>query len=130
MAIFNVTGLDEAIKQLDLAADALKERAPEAAVAGGKVAAAAFQRSAPVRTGQLAASMTVDGPHHTVADGYYCDVYPSGKRADGERNATVGYVLEYGRSNMPAQPWMRPAMEESADEISSVIAEVLTGGGT
>ena len=27
MAIFNVTGLDEAIKQLDLAADALKERA-------------------------------------------------------------------------------------------------------
>lgn len=81
MAIFNVTGLDEAIKQLDLAADALKERAPEAAVAGGKVAAAAFQRSAPVRTGQLAASMTVDGPHHTVADGYYCDVYPSGKRA-------------------------------------------------
>ena len=33
MAIFNVTGLDEAIKQLDLAADALKERAPEAAVA-------------------------------------------------------------------------------------------------
>ena len=128
MAIFNVTGLDEAIKQLDLAADALKERAPEAAVAGGKVAA--FQRSAPVRTGQLAASMTVDGPHHTVADGYYCDVYPSGKRADGERNATVGYVLEYGRSNMPAQPWMRPAMEESADEISSAIAEVLTGGGT
>lgn len=53
MAIFNVTGLDEAIKQLDLAADALKERAPEAAVAGGKVAAAAFQRSAPVRTDSL-----------------------------------------------------------------------------
>lgn len=43
MAIFNVTGLDEAIKQLDLAADTIKERAPEAAIAGGKVAAAAFQ---------------------------------------------------------------------------------------
>lgn len=47
MAIFNVTGLDEAIKQLDLAADALKERAPEAAVAGGKVAAAASSEARP-----------------------------------------------------------------------------------
>ncbi len=36
MAIFNVTGLDEAIKQLDLAADALKERAPGSGSRGRK----------------------------------------------------------------------------------------------
>lgn len=75
--------------------------------------------------------MTVDGPHHTVADGYYCDVYPSGKRADGEpeRNRRLCAGVRT-KQHACINRGCGPAMEESADEISSAIAEVLTGGGT
>ena len=129
MATFNVTGIDEAIQQLNLQAETIQRLGPAAAMAGGAAAAEALAATAPVRSGQLAGSMKVAGPYHTVADGYYCDVYPNGTRVDGERNATVGYVLEYGRSNMPARPWMRPALDSSAEAITAAMAEVLSEGG-
>lgn len=129
MATFNVAGIDEAIQQLNLQAETIQRLGPAAAMAGGAAAAEALAATAPVRSGQLAGSMKVDGPHRSVGDGYYCDVYPDGTREDGERNATVGFVLEYGRSNMAARPWMRPAIDGSAEAITAAMAEVLSGGG-
>lgn len=128
MATFDVVGIDEAIKQLDLKADEMQKLAPQAVMAGGQVAAEAMRATVPVRTGQLSGGITIKGPYHNLADGHYVDVFPDGIRKDGERNATVGYVLEYGRSNMPPQPWMRPATESSADAINDAMASVLTGG--
>lgn len=128
MATFDVSGIDEAVKALNLAADQIKKLAPAAALAGGQAAAELLSGAAPVRTGQLSGSMKIDGPHTSVANGTYVDVYPDGRRADGERNATVGYVLEYGRSNMPARPWMRPTLEGGSDAIGAAMAAVLGGG--
>ncbi len=130
MATFNVVGIDEAIKELDIAAEEMTRRAPAAAKAGGEVAARAMADTAPVRTGQLSGSMVVKGPYTSALDGSYCDVFPDGVREDGERNAEVGFVKEFGRSNMPAEPWMRPAIERYADEIASAVTNVLTGGGS
>lgn len=130
MATFNVTGIDEAIKALDIAAEEMTRRAPAAAKAGGAVAAKVMADAAPVRTGQLSRSMVVKGPYTSALDGTYCDVFPDGIREDGQRNAEVGFVKEYGRSNMQAEPWMRPAIERHGDEILAAVTDVLTGGGS
>ncbi len=130
MATFNVVGIDEAIKALDIAAEEMTRRAPAAAKAGGEVAARLLSAAAPVAAedgGQLAASIVVKGPYTSATEGRYCDVFPDGVRKDGERNAEVGFVNEYGRSHMDAKPWMRPTLERHADEIASAITNVLTG---
>lgn len=124
-----MSGIDDAIRQMDLAAETIKARAPAAVLAGGRIAQAAMQAEAPVRTGQLRDSITVSDVHHTVADGYYVDVEPTGKRKGGATNAQVGHVLEYGRSNMPARPWMRPAIEKCGDAVTQAMMQVLAGDG-
>lgn len=127
MATFNVTGLDEAIKRMNLEAERIKKRGPSAVKAGAFVAKMALQQSAPVRTGQLSDAITIDGPFDNVVDGIHCNVFPDGTRKDGERNAEVGFVLEYGRSHMDPQPWMRPTIEREGEEISAAVADVLMG---
>ena len=128
MASFNYTGVDEAIRELKRMGADISKKASAAAVAGGKAAIAEMQKRAPVRTGGLKGHISMKGPFHTTADGYYVDVFPTGKKKNGkktERYETVGYVLEYGRSNMEARPWMRPAMEEGEDAIAGAMADVL-----
>ncbi len=128
MATFNVVGVEEAIQSLNLEAERVRRLAPQAALAGAEVAAEAMRRSAPVgKTGQLSQSIICKGPHENVAYGVYYDVFPDGIRDDGERNATVGYVHEFGRSNMPARPWMRTAVEASEGAITDAMAGVLLG---
>lgn len=87
----------------------------------------AMQESVPVRTGQLSKAIRIGKTVQTVEDGIFCEVYPDGVRDDGQRNAEVGFVLEYGRSNMPARPWMRPAVERESEAIAAAVADVLTG---
>lgn len=132
MASFNVTGMDDLIRQMDLKAEEIKRLGPTAAKAGGEAALEAMKKTVPKgkgKTHELESSLKIDGPYHNVSAGYYCDVHPDGKRASGERNATVGYVLEYGRSNMAARPWMRTAVEMFEADIQDAMAKVLTGGG-
>lgn len=129
MARFSMSGIDEAIQALELSAETIRERAPDAVRAGARVAQAAMRAAAPVDTGQLRDSITVSEVRHTVADGYYADVEPTGtRRGKGHvTNAQVGHVLEYGRSNMPARPWMRPALERCAEEVQQAMVNVLAG---
>lgn len=126
MATFRIDGIDDLIHQLQLEEERAKRLAPRAVMAGGRVAADAMSASAPFRTGQLSGSIRVDGPRHTVEDGYYCEVYPDGRRRDGESNSRVGFVLEYGRSNMEARPWMRPALERAEKDIQQAMVDILT----
>ena len=56
------------------------------------------------------------------------DVYPQGmKKQSGksQRFETIGFVLEYGRSNMPAQPWMDPAIESAGESILDALENEL-----
>ena len=53
----------------------------------------------------------------------YADVYPHGKNRRGERNATVGFVQQYGRSNMAANPWMTEANAKAADEAQKAMLD-------
>lgn len=51
-------------------------------------------------------------------------VAPEGKDSDGVRNAEKGFVLNYGRSNMPAQPWMDVANEKSKEKAHEAMLKV------
>ena len=129
MASFNFTGLDDIIREFEGEAARISEKGPAAGMAGGKAAVAEMEKRVPVRTGGLKGHIAIKGPFHTVADGYYVDVFPDGTKKNGrkrERYATVGYVLENGRSNMEARPWMRPAMEEGAETIADAMLAALT----
>ena len=39
-------------------------------------------------------------------------------------NAEKGFVLNYGRSNMPARPWFTAANEKAADDVVSEMRRV------
>ena len=130
MASIDFQGADELLQEIERLGEDLSQKGPAMAMAGGKAARAEMEKRAPVRTGGLKGHIAVKGPYHTTAAGYYVDVGLDGTKKNGrkrERYATVGYVLEYGRSNMAARPWMRPAIEEGADAINDAMAEALMG---
>ena len=56
-------------------------------------------------------------------DTQYVEVYPQGANRRGQRNATVGFVLQYGRSNMPARPWFTSSNEKAAQEVQKAMRE-------
>ena len=58
-------------------------------------------------------------------DGAYVDVYPQGKNADGNRNAEVGFINEYGKRGQAARPFINTANEESVGETTEAAANIL-----
>lgn len=129
MAKFNVVGLDDVAEQMLQRAEIAEEAVPEMLKAGGAVMQEA--QRAEIRTmfrsrrstGDLAASITVS----KVKDrdgGKMVEVYPDGKDRHGVRNAEKGFVLNYGRSNMPARPWFTAANEKAADDVVSEMRRV------
>lgn len=129
MGSFSFSGIDDALDELRKMGEDVDRLGPAAALAGAQAAVAEMEKTVPVRTGGLKGHIAIDGPHHTLADGHFCDVYPTGTKKNGrkrERYETVGFVLEYGRSNMPANPWMRTAVEQNADAIADAMAEALS----
>jgi len=132
MATFNVVGFDDVIKGLEAASEDYKRVAIIAAEAGAKAAVKCMERTVPVRTGILKGSLQYKGPNFTFEKGHYFDVFPSGFKKNGrkkQRIEEVGFVLEYGKSNTPAMPWMRTAVEEGEPEIVAAMAEALKKEG-
>ena len=129
MAKFNVVGLDDVAEQMLQRAEIAEEAVPEMLKAGGAVMQEA--QRAEIRTmfrsrrstGDLAASITVS----KVKDrdgGKMVEVYPDGKDRHGVRNATKGFVLQYGRKNMPARPWFTAANTKAADTVNDGMRRV------
>ena len=114
MAKFNVVGLDD-VQEAMLRQDAIVEEAvPEMLKAGGAVMQKAQQEEIKTRfnsrrsTGALLASIKVSAVKE-IDGGKRVEIYPNGKDKHGVRNAEKGFVLNYGRSNMPARPWFTAA---------------------
>jgi len=64
--------------------------------------------------------------------GIHTDVFPQGHQPHGAprkgkrgnvSNAQVGFVVEYGRSNMPGRPWISVAEANAADEVNDAMGE-------
>ena len=75
------------------------------------------------RTGDLAASIVVSKIKERD-NGKMVEVYPDGKDRHGVRNVTKGFVLQYGRKNMPARPWFTAANTKAADAVNDEMRRV------
>lgn len=76
-------------------------------------------------TGQLAASLGIsaakvgkDG-NHNVKIGF------SEPRSDGQSNAKIANILEYGKAGQPPKPFLTPAVKASKNTVGRVMQEKL-----
>lgn len=129
MAKFTITGLDD-VQEALLRQEAIAVAAvPEMLEAGGEVMKGAFQaetsklNSTGRSTGALTASIKVSAVKERNG-GKYIEIAPTGKDRHGVRNAEKGFVLNYGRSNMPARPWFTTANESAAGNAISAMRRV------
>lgn len=113
------------MKAMDVEAQRIDRRGSAAVTAGAAIVKDTLQAAAPRRTGGLSESIKAKAAQYDTINGHYADVYPDGKDEHGQRYATIGSVLEYGRSNMPARPWIRPTVDAAGDKVSAAMAAEL-----
>lgn len=59
-----------------------------------------------------------------IKDGRAIYILPMGTNADGNRNAEVAFINEFGKRGQPARPFIHDANEEKADEAVDAAAAV------
>lgn len=129
MATFNVVGLDDLHDALLRQERIATEAVPEMLKAGGEVMKRAQQDEIKATfkskrsTGDLAKSIIVSKIKEKDG-GKSVEIYPNGKDRHGVRNATKGFVLQYGRKNMPARPWFTAANTKAADDVNAEMRRV------
>lgn len=75
------------------------------------------------RTGVTLASIKRSKTSKT-GDGKEIIIIPMGTNSDGNRNAEVAFINEFGKHGQPARPFIRDANEEKADEAVDAAAAV------
>lgn len=137
MARFEVNGIEGLEDRLLKREAAATAAVPAMLKAGAAVLVAAQQAEVESTfrgdraTGDLARSIKATSVKKKDST-QYVEVYPQGGNRRGERNATVGFVQQYGRSNMPARPWFTSANEKAAEEVQEAMRqawEEQQGGG-
>lgn len=127
MASFNHIGLQDYIDDLHLEAERIARNGDAALRAAADVTVSAMRKTVPVRHGDLKESIGYAGIQ-LDSDGMCVEVYPQGmKKQTGksQRFADIGFILEYGRSNMLPRPWMETAVEREADAILDALESEL-----
>jgi hypothetical protein len=140
MGSFNNVGLEEIERALLRHSEAAIKAVPLMIDAGVAVLIPAQQEEASKlkisgrSKGALVKSIQADKLKGTSTE-QYREVFPHGVDKShtkaGVRNAEKGFVLEYGRSNMPSMPWMSVANEKVADAVVEAeykVWEELTNG--
>lgn len=75
------------------------------------------------KTGMTLASIRAGRPRRK-SGGKSITIAPEGTNADGNRNAEIAFINEYGKSGQRARPFIRDANEEAAEQAVSA-AEVV-----
>lgn len=126
MARFEVSGIEDFADKILKREAAATAAVPAMLKAGAAVLVEAQQTeirstfTSNRTTGDLANSIKATSVKKTD-DGQTVEVYPHGTNRRGQANATVGFVLQYGRSNMPARPWFTSANEKAAEEVQAAM---------
>jgi hypothetical protein len=126
MAEFNNVGLEDVEKLLLIQSAAVRKAAPLMLEAGARVLVAAQKAEAAKLNisgrskGALVKSIKA-GKVKTVGNSRIIEISPQGidrsHTKAGVRNAEKAFVLEYGRSDMPARAWMSAANELCANDV-------------
>jgi HK97 gp10 family phage protein len=124
----SVEGIDKALKELGKLEDKVgKKQIKKIVRKAGKVIEKKAKQNVPVDTGSLKKSIKVKAIAHS-ADHAYSVVGPS---VSGKNVGHHGHLVEFGtrdkngnQKNKP-QPFLKPAVDESADEVQQVMADEL-----
>lgn len=136
MAEFNTTGLEDVIEAFSRREQATVEAVPKMLKAGADVLVEA-QRAEALAMGLNETGGFVKSIKATAVKGNdtekYVDVYPQGRAKHGNdrkgdksnvRNATIGFVAEYGTSSQQARPYMTVANEKAHEKVIDAELEV------
>lgn len=110
-----VDGAKEVIKLLENMGQNAATVLSQAAEAGGKIALAEARRRCPVRSGRLRASLSLKLGKKTALK--------ANVRVVHGRKEYYGTFVELGTKKSPAQPFMRPAVDENKKRIADAITE-------
>ena len=111
MAKFTVAGLDDVQEAMLRRDKATMEAVPAKLNSTGR------------GTGALTASIKVSAVKERDG-GKFVEIAPTGTDRHGVRNAEKGFVLNYGRSNMPARPWFTAANAKAAGKATEEMRRV------
>lgn len=124
MAKFSVSGLQDLMLDLEQIAQlpdtVLDQMLVEAAEIVERKQKEVGKEYGVHRTGMTLASIKRGSPKRGK-DGKTIYIYPQGMNADGNRNAEVAFVNEFGKRGQPARPFIRDANEQAADEIAAAM---------
>lgn len=139
MAKLTVTGMDGLIVALAKEDEGIRRRINSAM----NMAAGALEESisdtgakkfSGKKPGTPLESLVKRGPIINTGDSFLVQVWPQGSytgiRGKPRRAETVAFVQEYGRSDMPAKPWIKPGTRKAKKKVNSILAEIVKGGST
>jgi HK97 gp10 family phage protein len=122
-------GFEEYFEALQKAGKDIDAAADKALLTGAKVVQVEMQRLAPVLTGNLKDHIKIKGP---VQDGneHYIEVGVIHDLAfTDKRTAIYAAVQEYGSSDTPAHPYIRPGIDYSKREAIKAMKTSLIEDG-
>jgi HK97 gp10 family phage protein len=133
---FEVKGLRElGLQMRTLSADMAGKVARQATASGASVVRKAVRDGVPVDTGNLRAAIVMKRLRQTNLTEEYVVAVRKGKRRDvtaakkGEgklgKDAYYAHMVEFGTVKMPAQPFVRPGFEASAQPATQAIVKRL-----
>lgn len=122
--MFDTGGIAAEMARFERLGKNIGPAAQKAVKAGGKLLAERLSEAAPRDTGALAASIKAGSVSYNAADGYHCQVAPTGEN-HGESLAKIGNILEYGRSNMAPRPWFNPTVQSASGEVIAAMQSVI-----
>lgn len=80
-------------------------------------------QSSPRSTGELEKSLGVSAPLMDRDGNYNVKVGFAEPRSDGDSNAKIANILEYGRHGQPAKPFLAPAKRSSKKSCEEAMKE-------
>ena len=139
MAKLSVVGMDGLIVALAKEDEGIRKRITAAMdMAAGAVEETIREAGAKQFSGKKPGapleSLVRRGPIINTGDSFMVQVWPQGSytgiRGKPRRAETVAFVQEYGRSDMPAKPWIKPGTRKAKKKVNSILAEIVKGGST
>lgn len=101
-------GFEEWLERVAQAGKDVDQVTDQALLAGGEVLLEGMLKRVPRLTGNLAANLSIDGPQ---LDGNYHFIQVGLNHGVDSDTARYGAVQEYGASDTPAQPYIRPSLD-------------------
>jgi len=114
-------GFDEYLERVAQAGKDVDAVTAQALQAGGEVLLDGMLRRVPRDTGNLADNLSIEGP---IQDGnYHYILVGLNHSADGD-TVRYGTVQEYGAADTPAQPYVRPTLDEDISKARRAMRDV------